>query len=295
MKLILLLLGLAACNYSGAQIVVQGGPERPSYSRVALAHAVHVKLRRTAMGDLVLPVTINGSGPYWFDIDTGAASGGRIRADLAKKLGLQVVGEVLAGDPSGKNPERRFVYSASSVKVSGLSWSDMKLNQAGRVMPGTDGTLGIGLFKKLLLQLDFADLTVSFSNGALSRGSDVFALHPRRGILVADLTVAGKSFPVTVDTGYSGGIQLRLADAAGLPWENPPKKVGAAKTNFNTIDIYGARLKGDALLGGYRWSNPMVEFNSVFPIGSIGRRGFSGAVLELDQRHRLGRLRRLQR
>src|ERR1041385_7205786 len=59
-----------------------------------------------------------GGKSYKFALDTGAV-GGRIAPEIVASLGLKPVGQVQAGDPSGKNTRTVDIYKIPEVKAGG--------------------------------------------------------------------------------------------------------------------------------------------------------------------------------
>src|SRR5205085_11759216 len=104
-------------------------------------------------------VMVNGKGPFLFGLDTGGAGSLRIDSTLAAKLGLEKVGQVRGGDPSGKNTRLMDVVSIGSVEVGGAKFEGMtaavrSYNERRRDEP-IDGILGFTLFRERLLTLDY--------------------------------------------------------------------------------------------------------------------------------------------
>lgn len=84
----LLMLGLlAACS---VQLTPQGGGS-PSSSASGVTIPVKVVVGQNGATVILLPVTIDGSGPYNFALDTGASTS-LVDTPLAQRLNLQPVG-----------------------------------------------------------------------------------------------------------------------------------------------------------------------------------------------------------
>lgn len=84
----LLTLGLlAACS---VQLTPQGGGS-PSSSGSGVTIPINVVVGQNGATVILLPVTIDGSGPYTFALDTGASTS-LVDSPLAQKLNLQPVG-----------------------------------------------------------------------------------------------------------------------------------------------------------------------------------------------------------
>ena len=104
-------------------------------------------------------VMVNGTGPYRFAIDTGGSGALRIDTELAEKLGMEKVGEVMGGDPSGKNLAAMAVVGVDSIQVGGATFVRIDASsrdyQQGVRMHGVDGVLGFGLFSGYTVTFDY--------------------------------------------------------------------------------------------------------------------------------------------
>ena len=176
-----------------------------------------------------LDVSINGVEPIQFGLDTGlAASAFSIAPEQARMLRLPVIGRrrVPTSDKQPKNTgaETELVL-ARDLTVAGHTFH----NAEGVVMPGKS-TLGIRLFRKVLLTLDYPDGCLSISDGALPapNGSDITAYTtvphstflPLRFSPSVSIQLAGNAFPALLDTGaahISADIIVPLEIAKRLP------------------------------------------------------------------------------
>lgn len=237
-------------------------------------------------------VVLNGQGPFRFAIDTGAAGCARLDAAVAKRLGLDVVGEARVGDPSGKNTRSAEIVRIDSLAVGGARFTGLTATTgdlAGR-LPGerVDGILGFGLFADCTVALDYPALRLTLSHQILSDGPDAIAFRDERGIPSVTLRVAGQDVDTDIDSGAMGGISLPDALASKLPLDGAPRVVGHARTLSNEFDIKAARLHGDVSLGGTVFQSPMVEFQPVFPMGNLGARVLRDYAVTFDTRsHRM--------
>ena len=115
----------------------------------------------TNANKIYLPARINGAGPFWLILDSGAAFDvlDRARAD-ALGLALDETGEV-----NGAGERKVSLAVASDVKVNlvGVEFSSARLN----VVPvsdsiaefegrGVDGLLGHDFFERFVVEIDYA-------------------------------------------------------------------------------------------------------------------------------------------
>jgi CubicO group peptidase (beta-lactamase class C family) len=237
-------------------------------------------------------VMINGQGPFVFEIDTGAAGTARLDKAFAERLGLATVGEVLAGDPSGKNARSVPVVAIDTIELGGARFTG--LTAAVRDYRGlgrpekVDGILGFAFFADCLLTLDYPGARVRLSQGALppANGRDVLDFRNPRGVPSVTLTVAGQVIEADVDAGSPGGVALPEAVAATLPLSGPLEVVGRARTTSNTFEIKAAPLAGDVMIGSLVLSHPRLEFQPLFAQANIGSRVLRDLVVTFDLRNR---------
>jgi Aspartyl protease len=274
----------------------QGPPEKPFSSAEMSAASVEVPM--LAGEGIVVEVRINGKGPYKFSLDTGAAGGGRITPKTAEALGLPAVGEVMAGDPSGKNRQSLKIVEAGSLTLGGVTFHDVHLSVRDlpkRRLDGAeeerDGVLGIGLFQDHLLTLDYPARRVRIEKGELPPADDkqVVAYENPFGIPQIRMKVGDLEVEADVDSGNMNGELVLPASYIGkvaLAYE--PKVIGKARTGFNEFDVKQAPLKGGAKIGAQVVERPLVDFVDIFPHGNIGHAFLSRFAVTLDQKnHRI--------
>src|SRR6185295_2496999 len=247
--------------------------------------------------NVLVEVRIDGKGPYRFALDTGAAGGGRIGSALAKDLGLKVVGQAMAGDPSGKNVERIDIVEAGTLAVGDATFSAVKLPvrdlpaAPGRTQPEFDGVLGIGLFRDYLLTLDYPARRVRIEKGELppADGREVLGFEDRYGIPSIKLQVGDLEVAADVDSGNMRGELVLPASYIGkVPLEKDPVVVGRGRTGFNEFEIKQAPLKGAVRIGSQSVERPLVDFVEVFPHANVGHAFLRRFAVTIDQKnHRI--------
>ena len=241
-------------------------------------------------------VRVNGQGPFLFAIDTGGAGTARIDSSLAARLGLTTVGEVLAGDPSGKNPRRMRLVELDSIEIGGARFAKLTAavrdyNEVRRDEP-VDGILGFGLFTNCLFTLDYPAGRVRLGSGELppANGADVLDYRDRHGIPATTIRVAGREMEAHVDAGSMGGIILPESEIASLPLASEPVVIGKARTVSNTFEIRAADLDGDVTIGGITLHRPKLEFQPIMPTANLGARVLRDYAITFDQKNRRMRL-----
>jgi CubicO group peptidase (beta-lactamase class C family) len=243
-------------------------------------------------------VMVNGQGPFLFGIDTGARGAARIDSALAAQLGLEVIGQVRAGDPSGRNTRLMNLVRVGSLEIGGARFEGIEAAvrdyNERRVGAPIDGILGFGLFQELLLTLDYPAGKVRIERGALPPpdGGDVIPIRVDRGIPSIDLVVDSLHVDADVDAGSMGGFSLPDRLIERLPLDSAPRVVGHARTVSNEFDIKAARLKGSLRIGGREFANPTLEFQPIFAMGNVGSRVLRDFAVTFDQANRRMRWRK---
>lgn len=108
-------------------------------------------------GAVLLPVRLNGEGPFPFLVDTGATSSA-IADTLAHHLKLSPIGKVLASNPTGS--AEFDIVSIASATASGRSIDDlhvvvMRSASLNRVAPRAVGILGEDVLRQASFTIDY--------------------------------------------------------------------------------------------------------------------------------------------
>lgn len=236
-------------------------------------------------------VRLDGGEPVWFHVDTYASVEACIDAGLALELDLEVVGEALNGDGSGRVVRRDLVrvdeIVCGSARFAGVTALAMDLSW----VPGPDGTpsrgiLGFELFRELLLTLDFPAGELRLERGELEPGPHVVTCVADGTPDIA-LTIGGRELTVGVDTGARSG--LFLADVEGL-------RVDRELEPVRTRGVIGAeearrvRLADAVTVAGHRHEGVEAIVLPGHGHALIGVPLLRAHVLTVDQRRGLLRL-----
>ncbi len=235
----------------------------------------------------IVTVMIGDRGPYRFAIDTGAQGHGRIKRELAEQLGLAVAGAARTPGPGG-TVEERPVFAVPSLTLGGIRFENAQL-LAAPVLPGRaaewDGILGIDLFRNFTLTLDYGNRRLHVGPQPLGAG---LALAPDQPVLTFSVEIAGRSFPVHLDTGNQARpLLLAEADARSLPLTGEPVERGRARTSFGEFAIMEAPLGAPVRAGTFDLPVRTVSWPPARNIGNLGSLGLAGTVVRVDQRSRL--------
>jgi hypothetical protein len=115
-------------------------------------------------GDIVVPVTIDGQGPFRMLLDTGA-SRSAVTTSVALRLGSRLVGETMMVTPAGRarRPlvllKRMAIGPGDSVSVAGMQFAD------GDLAPGVDGLIGQDVLATRIYTIDYAAGRIVWHDG----------------------------------------------------------------------------------------------------------------------------------
>ncbi|HTO92531.1 MAG TPA: serine hydrolase [Candidatus Sulfotelmatobacter sp.] len=288
------------------QTFIRGGPggpgemQRPHGPQRTALPATPVVVPMAQAGHLPLvQVTLNGRGPFRFAIDTGAAGSLRVDSTLMARLGLEPIGEVQAGDPSGRNRRSMPLVQVDSLSIGGARFGGLvaavrSYNEPMAGRDSIDGIIGFGLFEHCLFTLDYPAHLLRIERGTLpeANGRDILEFDASRGIPNVALDVDGHTLPADVDAGSMGGFMLPDSLMSQLHLASEPRVVGRARTVSNTFEIRAADLSGTIALGGLRFEHPTVTFQPVMGGANVGSRVLSELRITFDQQSRRVKLER---
>lgn len=175
---------------------------------------------------IVLPVWIDGKGPFYVLLDT---AGSPSAVDLATALDLGFpVDTTLSGEASGAGGERVRIFAAElpAVEIGGVAFGDLDAvaldlsRISARMGHPILGILGYGLLEGRIVQIDYPGRTVRFFAAPPEtqgwRIPLVFLEDDFQPLV--DMTVNGRPIRVTVDTGSSLALEVYPAgvEQAGL-------------------------------------------------------------------------------
>jgi predicted aspartyl protease len=186
--------------------------------------------RQTSRADefarLVVPVQLNGEGPFFFLLDTGAARSALTQAAV-ERLGLSVdqAQQVVVRGVSGRS--RVPTVAVSSFRVGDIEFPEQRLPVIrAQILDGLDGILSLDRLRGLHLTADFANAEVRIMNVG-SDESPSNALRMRygwisTGLIVVEARIGDHRVPAIIDTGGAhtlGNVALLnelIADAGGV-------------------------------------------------------------------------------
>jgi hypothetical protein len=206
--------------------------------------------RADEFGRLVLPVHLNGQGPFFFLLDTGAARSALTQAALDRlSVSVDEGHDVVVRGVGG----RRRVPTAvvDSFRVGDLEFGEQRLPVLrAQVLEGLDGILSMDRLRDLHLTADFAGAEVRIMNVG-SGEAPPNALPMRTSIakelIVVEARIGEHKVPAIIDTGGAhtlGNVALLnklIADAGGVLDGVIPSRVSDATDTV--LDAWDARVE----------------------------------------------------
>lgn len=165
---------------------------------------------------MIVPIAINGTGPYPFLLDTGTTRT-VIDPGLADQLQAPVIGEdLLAGNPGTHQVPlvRLDTVQMKSASVSNLGAMVDKLEAVKFIAPGIQGILGEDFLSRFDIFIDYKQRTVQFGEAAPAGERCRFeSMGKYRGVRTSNRLLIGTEF-----VEMSGGkVQLQLDTGAKIP------------------------------------------------------------------------------
>lgn len=236
------------------------------------ASRVKFRLAGGAQPLILVPVTVNGEGPFDFILDTGAGTS-LLSTELAKQLDVQVIGSKEGQSAGGK-------VSVSLAKVESLAVGTTRLpnidvgivdlSQVGKTVGAQiDGDLGYNFFKHFRITIDYRRLEIRFDDpkrveqfgkGALTEIPMRLA-NPAKPLILVDVYANGRGpFQFAIDTGSStSAITPELAKQLDLT----SRPSGAATTAGAHVAVTAATL-ASFQVGGARIENTPIMVADFF-------------------------------
>lgn len=240
---------------------------------------------------LFLPARINGSGPRWFLLDTGAGVS-VLNLTTVQALGLKAsAGGTLQG--AGGNVQSTRVTGVT-FDVGGALLKDLNVaalplaqfeNAGGRTV---DGILGVEFFKRYVVEIDYEarQLTVHEPAGYVYAGRgeslplNIKNNHPH---VRAQLTLPGRA-PLEGEFVIDAGASMPVVLLPSFIERNKLRDTLPA-----TFTVYGRGVGGEIRLpvgraesvriGGFTLTQPVAAFPSAGTFGSEGIAGNIGTAI----------------
>lgn len=270
------LLSLVACSAATTPPAASPGASPRQCTRVSWLEA----------GKPLLKATVNGR-ELTFLVDTGAEYDGWIKPEVAKELGLPVVGEVPTSEEDDGTGGLPF-YGVDTLTIGTMRFNGRRLAetpQVGRKPQPFDGIIGNGLFAQLQVVFDYHRGALLLTDRPLADAP--VASFDKYGIPLLTLDIGGHPVVVNLDTGnLASRLFVTGADAKVLPLAGEPVKKGRAMTVSGPFDIMEAPLAAPVRYGSTTLPITMVRFPGAYDGGQLGSQGLVGQTVRIDWRNR---------
>jgi hypothetical protein len=241
-------------------------------------------------------VRVNGSGPFLFLIDTGAA-GPPARADseLVRRLGVRPAGQAESADAGGAAAHIERVV-LDRVELGSLAADHVEAlardYNGSTYLPHIDGILGLNFFSDVLLTLDFAHSQVRIARGALppADGRTILDYVLVEGNPAITIRIGNRRVPVLLDTGDIRALDLPSEWLRAMPLASFPRLAGNSGSISGTVGLREVALAEPLTIGQYRFERPVVTFADEFREANLGAAVLRAFTVTIDQRTRRVRL-----
>jgi predicted aspartyl protease len=181
-------------------------------ARPVFADSSHVAVRMDERGGVVVPVSINGRGPFQFLLDTGATHS-VISGSLADELALRFVARASVLTSTGR--EWRPVVSLDqttigSARSEGLLASVAAAAQLDNIARGIDGIIGQDFLFDLNYTLDYRRKRLVWRDDDSYAGGIRLPLVAQHGRYLVEIEVPEHNTPVLLvpDSGADGFVMF---------------------------------------------------------------------------------------
>lgn len=222
---------------------------------------------------ILLPVEVNGEGPFEFILDTGAGTS-LLSSQLGEKLGIKVIGSKegqSAGGAVSVSLAKVDSLAVGSAKLEDVDVGLVDLSHIGKTVGAQiDGDLGYNFLKHFRITLDYRaneirlDDPKRFEPAGRSDAVTEVAMRlasPAKPLLLVDVYANGRGpFQFAIDTGTSTtAITPELAKQLGVA----SSPIGAATTGGAQANVTAGVLQSFQV-GGARIDDSTVVVADFF-------------------------------
>jgi Aspartyl protease len=241
-------------------------------------------------GRFRIDASINGGAPTKIAFDTGS-EGMSVPRSLVEKLKLPVIGQAMLGSPFGGEAIKVDVVKLDSLVVGGVRATALEaIVMDDNLFPGLEPLVIIGgvQFADKVIEIDFAKGALTLSASAPDKGGEWHALD-QRGLLSADIAYGGKSFPLHIDSGNPGLLNLPESMATLLGVAEPMPEIGRIGVVDRMIALKAGKVDADVSIAGLPVHLGTVTFADI-PSANIGLMGLRQFRILIDNPRRRWRL-----
>jgi hypothetical protein len=214
----------------------------------------------------VVEVKINGTGPFRFAIDTGAAHSA-LDDDVAKKLALKSTETMDMPDTQGGEPRAVPVVRLSSLTLGQAAFFDIQAmvvdyDKEAQGERRFDGTLGLPFFSDCLFTLDYPTERVTMSQGELppADGREVLDYIEQGGLATIPLSFGETAMNATVASGEMGGFGLAASLVGKIEMARKALSLRRPRSAVPEGEPQEKQIQGTIRLGRHKLLQPPVHF-----------------------------------
>jgi predicted aspartyl protease len=234
---------------------------------------VKFRLAGGAQPLILLPVEINGEGPFDFILDTGAGTS-LLSSELGQKLGIKIIGSKegqSAGGAVSVSLAKVESLAVGSARLEDVDVGLVDLSHIGKTVGAQiDGDLGYNFLKHFRITLDYRANEIRFDDpkrfepaGRSAAVTEVAMrlASPAKPLLLVDVYANGRGpFQFAIDTGTSTtAITPELAKELGVV----SSPIGAATTGGSPVNVTAGVLQSFQV-GGARINDSSVVVADFF-------------------------------
>ena len=233
---------------------------------------VKFRLAGGAQPLILVPVTVNGEGPFDFILDTGAGTS-LLSTGLAKQLDVKIIGAKEGQSAGGKvsvSLARVKSLSVGETRLADIDVGIVDLSHVGKTIGAKiDGDLGYNFIKHFRITIDYRNLEIRFDDPKRIEHFGTAALteipmrlaNPAKPLILVDVYANGRGpFQFAIDTGTStSAITPELARQLGVT----STPIGAATTGGAHVAVTAGTLTSFQV-GGARIENTSVVVADFF-------------------------------
>ena len=224
----------------------------------ARSACVPFRLAGGAQPLILVPVDVNGRGPFDFILDTGAGTS-LLTPDLAKELNVEILGSKEGQSAGGKVAVS--LGRAASLAVGGAQLDDLDLGIVDLAHIGAtvgakiDGDLGYNFLRHFRVTIDYRKCEIRLDDPSRVESVEhraktevpIRLANAAKPLILVDVYLNGSGpFPFAIDTGTSTtAIKPEVAKQLGI--NTAP--IGAGKTAGAEVKVQAGSLQSFQLGG----------------------------------------------
>jgi predicted aspartyl protease len=272
-------------------VSVPGLEQVPKAAAPDALYAIPTRLDR--VGRIVVPIRVNGRGPFHFVLDTGA-NATVIAPHLAGTLGLDI-------DPAQTVVMSGVTGSASvptvagaDIEANGLTFHGQRMAVSDASGVGTDGVLGVDALREKAVLVDFNGDQVRVLDARKHRPADRFVRIPAKlrlgNLIMVDALVASHKVKAVIDTGGQRTLgNTALFELLGYRHQIPARDAAQEVIGATNTPQQGERhVVHTVVLGDLTVTNMTVTFGPFYIFKLWGLQSQPTIVIGMDMIGTLG-------